>query len=897
MPSIFRVLTVFMCLASLAACDRVPRQQAGAAPPGAPVYLADEHEAPRGKLPSLARPLAYRLDLRVDPRAEGLSGSARIDLELLRPSDVIWLHGKDLAVSRIRAVLAGGEAVAATYEQVLDTGVAAVRLAAVVPAGELSLEIDYAAHYSRTLVGLFKVEEQGDAYVLAKSESIQARRFLPGFDEPGLKATFDWRLTVPAGYPVIGNTAELDRAPAGEGMETVTFATSPPMPTYLLSLAVGPFDVVERPALPANAYRDAPVPLRGFARRGRGAGLDYILDITPRMVEIFETQLERPYPFGKLDIVAAPQWPSGATELSAAPTYHEQLILVGGDPSPGERLTLLSEHAHEIAHMWFGNLVTPPWWDDLWLKEGFATWGTPLALAAMEPEAGHELAAAARAIDAMRLDSLASTRAIREPIDDNENVRNAYDAITYQKSLGVIRMVDRYFGPETFRPALGRYVGRYAGGSADAAQFYAAIAEATRTPALTAVFRDFVEQKGVPVVDVALRCGEGAPAVTLRESRYKPLGSTIDAHARWSIPLCLRTDDGARHCEMLVAAEQTVTLPRKTCPDWVLPNAGGDGYYRWNLPPAQWRALLADFDQLGPAEALSLVDSALAAFEAGQLPPALVWEVVAASAVSSAPRVVSAPLHQLQRYSRHYLDAVQRTTLAGNLRRWYGPAIDRAKASESPEAQLLHTELLGLMALEAQDTGARRELRTRAVDFTGFGGPRDPGALASELYEAALTVAVQDLGQDFVEHLIELRRDLDDPRFAAAAASALGRVSDPELLPTVWALALSGELNPREVSSLLHSATAPGETQEANWQWIRDNFPQIVALIPTQWRRRLPELAADFCSEAALQQLRALFNEYAELAPGHRRALTQTQERIQLCLAQAGRGEVLAETL
>jgi alanyl aminopeptidase len=246
----------------------------------------------------------------------------------------------------------------------------------------------------------------------------------------------------------------IDRHPVGDGLERLVFATTPPMSTYLLSLAVGPFEIAERKPILPNEFRSRPIPLRGVARSGRANDMNYVLNVTPRMVEIFEQELRRPYPFEKLDIVAAPQWPSGATELSAAITYREQLILVGDDPAPGARLSLLGVHAHEIAHMWLGNEVTPPWWDDLWLKEGFATWATPLVLTILEPEGGHGLNALETSIGAMQLDSLASTRAIREPITDNSDIRNAYDAITYSKSLGVIHMIDRYFGSDVFRPAL-----------------------------------------------------------------------------------------------------------------------------------------------------------------------------------------------------------------------------------------------------------------------------------------------------------------------------------------------------------------------------------------------------------------------------------------------------------
>ncbi|NND36620.1 MAG: M1 family peptidase, partial [Gammaproteobacteria bacterium] len=407
--------------------------------------------APDGKLPDNVRPLAYRLDLLLDPRRDDFSGRVEIDMQLDDPADRIWMHGHELAVSAAGVRMGDGRAMAAVYEEQEGSGVASVSFAERLPAGEFTLHLEYSAAFNRNLAGLFKVEEQGEAYVLAKSESIQARRFLPSFDEPGLKATFEISLTVPAGYAAISNGPETGRRPAGSGMERVFFATTGPMSTYLLSLAVGPFDVVKRAAIPPNDVRSREIPLRGVARKGRGSDMRYILDITPRMLEIFEQQLQQPYPFEKLDIVAAPQWPSGATELSAAITYREQRVLLGDNPAPGARLSLLRVHAHELSHMWFGNLVTPPWWDDLWLKEGFTSWSEPVILALFEPDGGHDIDGVVEAISAMRQDSLASTRAIREPITNNSTIRNAYDSITYSKSVGVIHMVDRYFGSADFR--------------------------------------------------------------------------------------------------------------------------------------------------------------------------------------------------------------------------------------------------------------------------------------------------------------------------------------------------------------------------------------------------------------------------------------------------------------
>jgi alanyl aminopeptidase len=842
--------------------------------------------APAGKLPGAARPVAYRLHLILDPRRDEFSGEVAIDIVLEAPTNRIWLHGKGLDVSEAIVSAESGVVLSGDYEQVLASGVSAISFDEELPAGNVTLNLHYSARFDRNLAGLFKVEEQGDAYALAKSESIQARSFLPGFDEPGLKATFDIILTIPLGHEAISNSPVIEKRPIGDDLRQLTFATTPPMSTYLLSLAVGPFDIVEREPIPPNDIRSRPIPLRGVARKGRGGDMNYVLDVTPRMVEIFEQELQQPYPFEKLDIIAAPQWPSGATELSAAITYREQVILVGDDPAPGARLSLLGIHAHEIAHMWFGNLVTPPWWDDLWLKEGFATWATPLVLTILEPNGGHELNAAQRSLGAMQLDSLASTRAVREPIADNNEIRNAYDAITYSKSLGIISMVDRFFGPDTFRPALGRYIETFSDGVADSPDFYRVIGEETGTPALTGTFRGFVEQTGVPFLETALDCSaDGNPTLEIRQSRYKALGSPIDDPGKtWSIPVCVRSDTGSQ-CVIMTEAQQTLQFADEACPQWMVPNASGGGYYRWTLDDSGWASLIENFERLTPVEALSAIDSAFAAFEAGKLDRSSLLSIVAASSRASARQVITAPLPYLKRYVHQHFSTNEKEKFREFARDLYQPIIERSADSTNGEMQLLHSQLISFMALTALEPGYRNRLREMAHAFTGFERSRDDHAMPSDLYYPAIAVAIEDSGKDFLPHVVRFRSELDDPLFESASADAIGRVSNPEQIEAVHELALGEQLGPRETFGMMRVALSESSLRDEHWIWLQENFPAIVDKVPAQWRRYMPRMAAHFCDETRRGELEDLFENHADLVAGHERSLSQAREEIGLCIA------------
>lgn len=223
----------------------------------------------------------------------------------------------------------------------------------------------------------------------------------------------------------------------------------------------------------------------------------------------------------------------------------------------------------------------------------------------------------------------------------------------------------------------------------------------------------------------------------------------------------------------------------------------------------------------------------------------------------------------------------------------YGPVLAATANSEDPEQQILRSELLNFMALEARDPAARAELQRQATAFTGFQGDRNADALSSDLYEAALVVAVQDLGKPYAHHLIEVREALDDPKFDNASADALGRASNPELLSLIQELALSERMGSREAYGLIMEATGNPETRTIHWRWLVNNFPAVVEKIPAQWRRRTPAFASTFCSEESIAELQALYAKHGGLTPGYQRAFDQTEEQIQLCLALRDKGEEL----
>jgi aminopeptidase N len=872
-----RMILTLILLMTIAAC--------GGAWGGATAALTPEalaSRAPVGILPDVAAPTAYRVSLDLDPRLARFSGTVEIDIDVKGQQSGLWMHGDDLNVSAVR-VLAGGKLKTAKWTEVLPSGVAYVAFPSTFNGGQLTLEIEYDAAFDANLSGLFKVEENGEAYALAKSESIQARRFLPSFDQPGLKAPFSMQFRIPKGMHAIANTPEISRSEAGDGFEQISFAPTRPLSTYLLSVAVGNFDKVERAPIPPSALRPNPIPLTGYARAGKGAQLDYALSITPAYVLAFEEALQQPYPYEKLDIIAAPQWPSGATELAAAITYREGRILRTVSTGSAQLLDLKQIHAHELAHMWFGNLVTPPWWNDLWLKEGFATWSEGMLLSAVEPGNGHDVGAVIEGLSAMSLDALSSARAISQPVERNEDIRNAYDAITYRKSLAVIGMVDHYFGPDKFRPALGKYIAAFVDDEADSADFFRVIGDVTDEPKIEDVFRGFVTQNGLPTIDTALSCKNGDVSIALKQTEFSALGAPRVVGKLWTIPVCVTLYAGGRdikQCTLLDTPTGEMIMENTPCPEHFLPNSSGAGYYRFEVSTADWKKTIAHFSQLPPTEALVALDSAQAAFETTKLPAADYLAIIDAGAAHPEPQVKSAVIVALTALLRR-VEATPAEDLAiVSARR----TVLKLRAGIEPGSEI-QARLTAFEAAALKSSAKRNELFERLKAHMAGAKIGGEPPLSSDLFQAAIKVSLERGGDGIFDEILAAEDRLDDAVFSGAAFNALATVSDPDQAERMRGLMASGKLAPANTFAIAQGQMETPATRDAMWTYLTENMPAFLKTIPTQWQRNTPRLAAPFCDTTRIVELQALFAAHGALAEGHAQALAETVETLNVCAA------------
>jgi alanyl aminopeptidase len=822
----------------------------------------------------------------VVPERDRFSGRVEIEIALERPRTVIWLHGRGLEMTSAEVVPAGGAAVTARFEQVNDLGLARLVLPAPVGPGRAALRFTWTRPF-RQSVGLFRVSVGADWYAATQFEVLGARSAFPGFDEPSFKVPFQVSLTVPEQLVAVTNATESDRAPAGPGLVRVRFRPTPPLPTYLLFIGVGPFDVVEAP-VPSSSVRSRTLPMRGLAPRGRGPELAWPLQISSKLLLELERYFGIPFPYEKLDQVVVPNL-GGAMENAGAITYGPRYFLAPAVGTSEEaRQAIGRMAAHEMAHQWFGDLVTPGWWTEIWLNESFATWMAARVTARVAPSWRSELWLVRGAGEAMATDGLGSTGAVREPLGRMVDVGSQFDALRYDKGAAVLAMLERWLGEDRFREGIRRYIEANAHGIVSTPDLLAGLSRMTGRD-VAAVASTFLDQPGVPLLDLRVACDAAGARLDLAQSRWLPRGSPASREAAWQVPVCVRYQvAGAvrERCELLARPTGVMRLP-EGCPSWVMPNAGGAGYYQWSLPPADLARLLdRGLKHLGAAEKLSLALAVDGARLAGSLPYASALEAMAALARDPDPEVARFPIDFLAEARETLVPDAAVPDVEAATRALYRPAFAKLgwapRPGEAPDVTAFRGAVAEALVRTGRDPGTVEEAAAYGRRLLGLaGGKPDPAAAAPDLVAPALTAAVRVDGARAFDAMLA-RLDVASAAFRTALLAALGAAEGAELAPraaTLWRERRLVRFERYDIlSDLMRHRSTHGIVLDAV---ERDADELLAGMDGTQVR--FPTLLEGACSAEEAERIQALVAPRLEKWPEMQKPLVKALEIIRSC--------------
>ncbi len=862
---------------------------------------------PSGQLPDDATPTHYAIDLTIVPDQDTFTGKVTIDIKLAKATDLIWLHGRDLTVSSVQVIDSDGAAIAATWTEIPNSdGVAKLTLAKPARGPNAKIAVSYTAPFNKQLEGIYKSIDAGDAYVFSQMEAISARLAFPSFDEPRFKTPYDMSLTVREADAAISNTPVLKTDKLPGGMKHVQFATTKPLPTYLIAFAVGPFDVVEWEPIPKTAIRDHVVPLRGIATKGKGPRFKYALANTAGLLTALEDYFGTPYPFEKLDIIAATDFSAGAMENAGAIVYRETLMLMDESSSLSQKRRYATVHAHEMAHQWFGDLVTPMWWNDIWLNEAFATWMSNKIATTWAAKGEYDRLTLQGALGAMSTDSRTNARRIAQPIETNDDIDNAFDGITYEKGGGVLSMFEQYYGAEAFRKGVKLHLDRHAWGNATAKDFLQSVADASNDTKGVAAFETFLNQPGVPLMTSQLNCSAKSAGVSVTQSRYlpRPGEKPVAQTQTWKVPMCVSYGEGstrAQTCSLVENRSTRVALDAKSCPAWIMPNADGAGYYRFSLDKKGWTALTAATDQLTDKEILAVLDSLEASFDTGDMDIGdylnYLSTIMSKKGNAIAWDAAGSPISHLAWVKDVLVSDKARPAAQKLIADLYGPLYDKIgldatsplDKSNPIQATLLRTPIVNVMAVQARARTVRAELAKRGAAYLGLSNGGDakihPEAVDPNLMELALTIAVQDMGTPVVDALMAMIKTERDGTIRSRMIGALTRSTDPATAVKVRDLAFSPDLRVNEIPIVIYGSVSERANMAAGWAWFKANYEAIKAKMPTFGVGGLAGIGGRFCTVSERNDFKAFMEPKIGSLTGAPRVYAGTIENIDRCIA------------
>ena len=830
----------------------------------------------RFRLPADVRPSGYDLHLEPDLDAGTFRGSVRIQVRLERPRREIVLHAADLAVERA-TVRVGTEDVAARTHVSRADETLTLRLARRVPAGEATLELRWSAKLNQHLRGFYAVTADGRRYAFTQCEAADARRILPCFDEPSFKARFRVAVTARQGEAVVSNAA-VEREEPVAGGRIVRFAETPPLSTYLLAVAVGPLESSAPRLLGPTQIRVWHVPGKGHLT---AIGLEAAAESLRRLEEYFGI----PYPYGKLDLVAVPDFEAGAMENAGAVFFRETLLLL--DPATAA----IAEHkraaeviAHELAHMWYGDLVTMAWWDDLWLNEAFATWMAYRVVDDWRPEWRMWHGFEHDRSGALAQDALRSTHPIYAPVRSVAEATENFDAITYEKGAAVVRMIEHYLGAEHFRDGVRIYMRRHREGNAVAADLWRALEEASGRE-VARVAQAWIAQAGFPLVTV--EPASDGRGLRVRQERFfaDPRVPAARRRGRWPVPLVVKWADGGGPGTgrfLVDRASQVVTLPATDRPAWYYGNADAGGFYRTRHDDDTVAALVGRLEHtLTPVERQAFASDQWALVRSARAPIARFLDVADALGDESDHDVLdclSGPLGLVDEQVVPVRSPVQarfRSWLAGR----FLPQLARlgwdAAPGEHELTRLRRAALVRLVGGIAEEPGVLAEARRRVDAYLA-----DRRALEPNLTDPVVGLAARVGDDALYERYRAAVGTAETPQERRRFLLNLASFRTAGTLRRTLDAALTPEIPTQDVAFILMRLLGNPFARLDAWRFIQKRWSALRKRVPPLMLSRLVDAMPALREPRQAREVAAFFRRHP--LPEAERALRQSLEVFRL---------------
>jgi aminopeptidase N/puromycin-sensitive aminopeptidase len=815
------------------------------------------------RLPKSVVPSHYVLTITPDLANETFVGDETIDVDVKEAVGAIVLNAVALDLTNVTI---NGHPATVTVDAPAQT--VTLRPEGTVAAGKATIRDHFSGKLDKTLRGLYLSRTPKRKYAVTQFESTDARRAFPSFDEPAYKAVFDITLVADDGDTAISNGPIAEDTPAGNGKHAIRFAPTKKISSYLVAMLVGDFRCIEGGV-------DG-IPIRVCSTPGMENLCHFSLTAAEATVKFYDGYFGIKYPFGKLDLIGIPDFEAGAMENAGAITFRETALLLDDKTASLERQKgVASTVAHEIAHQWFGDLVTMAWWDDIWLNEGFATFMTAKPLEAWHPEWRTDLDVVGSTNGSLTADAQRATRAIRTRAETPEEINQLFDGIAYGKTAAVLRMVETWLGPDVFRDGIRAYLTKYSWSNAAAEDFWGTMAESSKQP-VDAVMKSFVDQAGAPLLRVSESCVDGERRVNIEQQRLTL--ATQKLSESWTLPICPHGEP----CRIVSPASQILTMkgPMKGCDAPLFLSRDGAGYFAVDYAAGERGKLRANLRELTPAERLSLrgndwLLTRTLHENAGEY-LALLREM---------PRpaerpMVAAVADSLQFFEQRLVSDTDRAAweqYVGAAMQGYAPLTWDTPPSETAEQRIARAEVLWTMGYSARDPKVIAGASAVAEQYM-----KDSTSVDAVIADRALPLAVIHGDEALYQRIQQRLESATTPEMHNRYLGLLTDFRDPKLIARTLDYIFSDKTRTQDLPRMLGSMMANPVARDATWAAIKAHWSEIETKVPTAIGG-VAGAAGVFCDAASKRDVEAFFT--AHPPRGGDRGLRRGLEAIDTCVA------------